>query len=144
MLHLSSDTLDFPGGSDGKESAHNVGDLGSISGSRTSLGEGNGYPFQYSCLENPMDKGNRQAIVHGVAKYKRGRTGLNDEHFQDQIGSLAMVSISAAPLALFCCTPCLSACFQLLREAQTRLRKTSPGACVCSQDAASMWFPLVC
>ena len=43
--------------SDGKESACNVGDLGSIPGSGRSLGEGNGNPFQYSCLENPSDRG---------------------------------------------------------------------------------------
>ena len=46
---------DFPGGSDGKASAYNAGDLGSISGSGRSPGEGNGNPLQYSCLENPMD-----------------------------------------------------------------------------------------
>ena len=44
-----------PGGSEGKASAHNAGDLGSIPGSGRSLGEGNGNPLQYSCLENPMD-----------------------------------------------------------------------------------------
>ena len=43
---------DFPGGSDGKASAYNVGDLGSIPGSGRSPGEGNGNPLQYSCLEN--------------------------------------------------------------------------------------------
>ena len=46
--------LDFPSGTDGKESACNVGDLGSIPGSGRSPGEGNGYPLQYSLLENPM------------------------------------------------------------------------------------------
>ena len=46
---------DFPGGSDGKTSAYNVGDLGSIPGSGRPPGEGNGNPLQYSCLENPMD-----------------------------------------------------------------------------------------
>ena len=46
----------FPGGSDGKESTYNVGDLGSIPGSGRSPGEGNGNPLQYSCLENPMDE----------------------------------------------------------------------------------------
>ena len=46
-------TLGFPGGSDGKESACSVGDLGSIPGSGRSPGEGNGNPLQYSCLENP-------------------------------------------------------------------------------------------
>ena len=47
--------LGFPDGSEGKASAHNVGDLGSIPGSGKSPGEGNGNPLQYSCLENPMD-----------------------------------------------------------------------------------------
>ena len=45
----------FPGGSDGKESTSNAGDLGSIPGSGRYPGEGNGNPLQYSCLENPMD-----------------------------------------------------------------------------------------
>ena len=45
----------FPGGSDGKASACNVGDLGSIPGSGRSPGKGNGNPLQHSCLENPMD-----------------------------------------------------------------------------------------
>ena len=48
---------DFPGGSDGKVSAYNAGYLGSIPGSGRSPGEGNGNPLQYSCLENPMDRG---------------------------------------------------------------------------------------
>ena len=48
-------SLGFPGSSDGKVSAYNVGDQGSIPGSERSPGEGNGNPLQYSCLENPMD-----------------------------------------------------------------------------------------
>ena len=60
--------MGFPGGSDGKVSAHNVGDPGSIPGLGRSPGEGNGHPLQYSCLENPMDRGAWQATVHGVAK----------------------------------------------------------------------------
>ena len=48
--------MDLPGGSDSKESAYNAGDLGSVPGLRRSPGEGNGYPFQYSCLENSMDR----------------------------------------------------------------------------------------
>ena len=60
--------MGFPGGSDGKVSAHNAGDPGSIPGLGRSPGEGNGHPFQYSCLENPMDRGAWQATVHGVAK----------------------------------------------------------------------------
>ena len=47
----------FPGGSDGKQSVCNLGDPGSIPGSRRSPGEGNGNPLQYSSLENPMDRG---------------------------------------------------------------------------------------
>ena len=58
----------FPGGSDGKVSAYNAGDPGSIPGSRRSPGEGNGNPLQYSCLENPMDGGAWWATVYGVAK----------------------------------------------------------------------------
>ena len=56
----------FPSGSDGKESACKAGDLGSISGSGRSPGEGNGNLQQ--CLENPMDRVAWQATVHGVAK----------------------------------------------------------------------------
>ena len=56
-----------PGGSDGEESACNVGDPGLIPGLGRSPGEGNAYPLQYSCLENPMDRGAWQATVHGVA-----------------------------------------------------------------------------
>ena len=57
----------FPGGSVSKDSVCNVGDPSSIPGSRRSPGEGNGDPLQYSCLENPMDRGAWQARVHGVA-----------------------------------------------------------------------------
>ena len=57
-----------PNGSDGKESPCHAEDLGSIPGWRRSPGEGNGSPLQYSCLENPMDRGAWQATVHGVAK----------------------------------------------------------------------------
>ena len=49
--------LDSPGGSDGKASACNAGDPGSIPGLGRSAGEGNGNPLQYPCLENPMDRG---------------------------------------------------------------------------------------
>ena len=58
----------FPGGSDGEESAYNVGDLGSIPGLGRFSGEENGYPPQYSCLENSMARGACQATVHGVTK----------------------------------------------------------------------------
>ena len=58
----------FPDGSDGKESASNAEDLGSIPGLGRSPGEGNGYPLQYSCLENPMDRGAWRATVRGIAR----------------------------------------------------------------------------
>ena len=58
----------FPDGSDGKESAYNAGDLGSIPGSGRSPGERHGNPLQYSCLENPMDRGAWWAVVHGVTQ----------------------------------------------------------------------------
>ena len=57
VCRLLSMTRDFPGGSDGKASAYNLGDLGLIPGFGRSSGEGNGNPLRYSCLENPMDRG---------------------------------------------------------------------------------------
>ena len=58
----------FPGGLDSKVSGCNAGDQGSIPESERSPREGNGYPLQYSSLENSMDRGAWQAIVQGVAK----------------------------------------------------------------------------
>ena len=60
--------LGFTGGSDSKESACHMGDLGSVSGLGRSPGEGNGNPLQYSCLENSMNRGAWQATVHGVVR----------------------------------------------------------------------------
>ena len=71
--------MGFPGGSDGKESACNAGDLGLIPGSGKSPREGNGNPLQYSCLGNPMDRGAWWAAVHGVTK---SQTRLSNYHFQ--------------------------------------------------------------
>ena len=61
--------MGFPGGIDNKKSACNARDWGLISGSGRSFGEGNGYPLQYSCLENCMDGRAYQATVHEVAKW---------------------------------------------------------------------------
>ena len=58
----------FPGSSDGEESAWNVGNQGSIPGLGRSPGGGNDNPLQYSCLENPMDRGAWQATVCWVVK----------------------------------------------------------------------------
>ena len=60
--------MGFPGDSNDKESARNTGDTDSIPGSGRSPGEGNGYPLQNFCLENPMDRGAWQATVHGVTE----------------------------------------------------------------------------
>ena len=54
-MNIEEETNSFPSGSDHKESAGNAGDLCSVHGWGRSPGEGNGYPLQYSCLENPMD-----------------------------------------------------------------------------------------
>ena len=64
-----------PSGSDGKESACNVGDPGLIPGLGRFFGEGKGYPLQYSCLENSIDRGAWQATVHGLSK---SRTRLSN------------------------------------------------------------------
>ena len=65
----------FPGGSDGKESAYNLGDLDLIPALGRSLGGGHGDPLQYPYLENPMDRGAWRATVHGVTKIQ---TQLSD------------------------------------------------------------------
>ena len=78
----------FSGGSDGKESACNAGDLGLIPGSERPPGEANGNPIQYSCLGNPMDGGGWWATVHGVTK---SRTQLSD-----------FVSLQGAVVSSFC------------------------------------------
>ena len=64
--------LGFPGGSAGKESAHNAGDLGLIPGLGRSLGEGKGYPLQYSGLENSTD-----CVFYGVAKSRTRMSGFH-------------------------------------------------------------------
>ena len=79
VVRISTKGLSFyPSGSDGKESAWNAGDAGLIPGSGRSPGEGNGYPLQYSCLKNPMDRGAWWAKVHEVTM---SRPQLSDKHF---------------------------------------------------------------
>ena len=78
----------FPGGSEVKGPAWNVGDPGSIPGSGRYPGEGNGTPLQYSCLENPMDWGAWWATVHGVAK---SQTRLSN--FTSSFTSSGLVSL---------------------------------------------------
>ena len=68
---LSYVQMGFPGGSEGKETACNARDLGSIPGSGRSPGGGKGSPLQYSCLENPMDRGAWRATVHGSQRVRQ-------------------------------------------------------------------------
>ena len=75
---------EFPGGSDDKASAYNARDLGLIPGLGRSPGEGNGNPLQYSCLENPMNRGAWQATVHG---------GHKELDTTEQLHSLKVLSI---------------------------------------------------
>ena len=82
---MTSERKGFPGGSTGKDSACNVGDLGSIPRLGRSPRERNGYPLQYSGLENSMDY-----TVHGVTK---SWTQLRDFHFHFHYGLLAFHSI---------------------------------------------------
>ena len=100
--------MSFSGDSDGKASAYNAGDPGSIPGSGKSPGEGNGNPFQYSCLENPMDRGAWWATVHGVAK---SQTRLSDfththTHTHTQVGhsfsSKEQVSFNSVTAVTIC------------------------------------------
>ena len=72
------DENQVPGGSDNRSSACNAGDLGLIPGSGRSPGGEKGNPLQYSCLENPVDRGAWWATVHGVTK---SRTRLSDFTF---------------------------------------------------------------
>ena len=84
LLYLYFDhnmIMDFSGGSDGKESTCNAGDLASVLGLRRSRGGGYGNPLQYSCLENPMDRGVWWATVHAVTQ---SRTRLKQQHRENK------------------------------------------------------------
>ena len=82
LLLLGSQTaLGFSGGLDGKESACSAGDMGLITRLGISLGEGNGYPLRYSCLENSMDRGTWRVTVSEVTK---SQTHLCNWHFHFQ------------------------------------------------------------
>ena len=75
----------FPGGSDSKESTCSAGDWGSLPGSGRSPGEENGYPLQYSCPDNPMDRGTWRATVHGSWRVKHD-WATNTYHFPCVLG----------------------------------------------------------
>ena len=85
------DLSQFQCGSASKESACNVGDLGSIPELGRSPAEGNGNPLQYYCLENPMDRGACYATIHGVTK---SWTSLNVFTYNDTYGTYTQWSIT--------------------------------------------------
>ena len=90
--------LGFPGGSVGKESAYNVGDLGSIPGLGRSPREGNSYPLQCSCLENPSDRGAWWAAVYGVAQSRTQLKQLISSSSSQSYGFYSIhVQIRAGP-----------------------------------------------
>ena len=80
--------LRLPCSSNGKESTCKVGDQGLILVFRSSSGEGNGNPLQYSCLENSMDRGTLQATVHGVTE---SWTRLGDEHIHTHTHTVIII-----------------------------------------------------
>ena len=77
-------TLSFPGVSVIKNLLTNAGDMGSLPGSGRSPGEGNGNPLQYSCLENPMERGAWQATAHGGHKRMRHDLRIKQQHHSIQ------------------------------------------------------------
>ena len=91
-----------PGGSDGEESAYNAGDPGLIPGSGRCPGEGNGYPLQYSCLENPTDRGAWWATVHGVAKSWTRLSGLTHKDVRRCLIPSTGVSDGGRQSLVFC------------------------------------------
>ena len=95
-LNLAKLFWGFPGSSDDKESTCNARDLGSIPGSRRSSGEGNGYPLQYSCLENPMARAAWWATVHGVPKSRNGYTIWHVELLQGLTPTAAVDRVQEA------------------------------------------------
>ena len=113
--------LGFLGSSDGKASAYNAGDKGSIPGLGRSSGEGNGSPLQYSCLENPMDGGGWWATVYGVAKNRTWLSALMSRHIVSSVAQLCLTLCNP----MDCNTPGLPVHQQLLEFTQTNVHWVS-------------------
>ena len=111
-------SLSFPGGSEVKASATNIGDLGSIPGSGRSPGERNGNPLQYSCLENPMDWGAWLAAVHGVTK---SRTRLSDFTYLFKSMVFCYSSLNGLKLTSKCRETLKNFCLARKKSKRTRL-----------------------
>ena len=97
FLYMPTIYDDFPGSSGGKECACNAGDLGLIPGSARCPGEGNGNPFQYSCLENSVNIGAWRATVHGVAKSQIWLSRHTRTHTYYSLSLCLLVSICFWP-----------------------------------------------
>ena len=102
----------FPGGSEDKASACKAGDPGSIPGLGRSPGEGNGNPLQYSCLENPMDRGAWWATVHRVAKSRTRLSDFTSLRFTSTVKKMEMNNIRQYLLFedLTDCKDCMNYC----------------------------------
>ena len=96
----------FPGGSDGKESACNVGDLGSAPGLQRSPGEAKGNPVHYSCLDSPMDRGVWWATVHEISK---NQARLSDEHYYYKQGT-NLPGFKSLSMGIICSYNIISVC----------------------------------
>ena len=88
----------FPGGSDTIETSCNAGDLGSIPGSGRSLGEGNDFPLQYSCLENSMDRGAWWATIHRLQRVRHNyATNTHTHTLKNAVSGARGLSHSSLP-----------------------------------------------
>ena len=121
----------FPGGSNGKESAHNAGDPGSVSESGRFPGEGNGHPLQYSCLENSIDWGAWHATINGVTKSQTHMSTNTRTHTHNGLlkRTVAGETAGLGLLFLFLSSQCAHKLFNFSRLlfASTLLKKQRSG-----------------
>ena len=137
----------FPGGSNGKESAHNAGDPGSVSESGRFPGEGNGHPLQYSCLENSIDWGAWHATINGVTKSQThmSTNTCTHTHTMDCLKELWLVKQQGLDYSFFSCplsvpTSCSTSADYYLRLLYWRSRDQATRASFTS--CPSPWITL--
>ena len=115
----------------------NSGDPGSNPGSERSLGEGNGNPLKYSCMENPMDRGDWQVIVHGVSK---SRTWLSDQEKKKMNHILRMVINVGSPVS----TPILTTSSPSPHHTKKKKKKTHLINNICFQGSSPLLLFHLC